>query len=145
MASSLLSYPLTLLYCLGVPVPAAAANAVGGGVTTPSSSVKGPAAKPPPQPTPPCSRALGEALRRRQQPGGGPLVVCVLGASGDAELAHPALAWKVSQAGLQGDGSPHFSTHFPRSYLLSACHSLNQRRHQTCHSGCLGSVAIYRS
>ena len=105
MASSLLSYPLTLLYCLGVPVPAAAAaDAVVEGVPAPSSSSQGPAPrkaevpapKPPPQPMPPCSRALGEVLRRRQQPGGGPLVVCVLGASGDAELAHPALAWKVS-------------------------------------------------
>ena len=106
VASSLLSYPLTLLHCLGVPGASAVQEPTAGSVP-PGGSGAGPskgrgegrvgAAAAAGAAASASASALGavrERLTDRAAAAGAPLVVCVLGASETAELAQPRV-WRV--------------------------------------------------
>jgi hypothetical protein len=89
VASNLLSHPLTLLHCLGAgPGPGSEASAAATAASSKARAKSAGAIK----------RALEQVQRRnRGQPAGSPpspLVVCVLGASGTAELAQPSV-WRM--------------------------------------------------
>lgn len=104
VASSLLSYPLTLLHCLGAPGASAVQEPTAGSVP-PGGLGAGPskgrgegrvgaAAAAGAAASASALGAVRERLTDRAAAAGAPLVVCVLGASETAELAQPRV-WRV--------------------------------------------------